>query len=502
MPNNLPSKTLDQIVRRGTGLFRAAFSGLPMGTKRFLGRTARAVARNLWGLHKSIEDIDADIVPSSKTSDDILSGWAELLGLPDGEGGYGRLKPKAASGGAATLTGVLGTVYGDALTATADDGSTQIQLSGAVTIVGTPPGFGSVPAVFVAVTKGTVSNLPKGTVCTWDNPPAGADATFTLTADMSGGLDTEDNPSVFGRIVSRLQTPPRGGVSEDYREWLENAVGVASVYLYPRRSGTGTVDIVIVGGGTGAARVPSDATRQAAADDIDAARPVAAESADVLLPSIAATGRLVRVRVIPAATKYAFDWDDTGGTYTVDLYAAGPPATLRLNTLAPDSLKAAIDTYKASPTTEPKPRLQVLSTGSVVNASIGCVDYADAGGKTTLTLDTVTSAWTTPTVGDAVYAYGPVVATIAVGIVALCDSLGPSRASGFADEFTSWPDELTISGLSSIAEIAIDSDGTKLIDKVLDGGVTIDGAATDVQGTDDTVDGPELLYLRAVAVTQ
>lgn len=499
---NLPTKTLDSIVRRGLGLFRSAFPDLPMGTKRFLGRLSRAVSRNIWGLQKSIEDADADIVPSSKSSDDILSSWAELLGLPDGEGGYGRLKPKAASGGASTLTGVLGTVYADGMIATAEDGTTEIRLSGAVTIAGTPPGFGSAPASFVAVTKGTVGNLAVGTVCTWQDPPAGADATFTLTAELADGTDAEDNPSVFGRIVSRLQTPTRGGVAEDYREWLEGVDGVVDVFVYPRRSGTGTVDVVIVGGGSGADRVPTEATRLDADAALKAKRPVAAESVNVVLPTAAAGGRVVRLRVVPAADKYDFDWVDTGASYTVDAggYAAGPPATLRLNTLAPTSLKTAVDAYKAG--TGDAPRLQVLSTGIVINAPIGVVDYADAGGKTTLTLDTVTEAWTPPSDGDTVYAYGPVVATIAAGVQALANALGPSRVSGYGDDLTPWPDKLTLSGLIGVAEAAIDTDGTKLVDEVIAGGATIDGAAADVQGADNTDDGPELLYLGHVAITQ
>jgi hypothetical protein len=502
MADNLPSKTLDSIVRRGLGLFRSAFPDLPMGIKRFLGRTSRGVSRQIWGLHKSVEDIDADIVPSAKTSDDILSEWAVLLGLPDGEGGYGRLKPTAASGGEAALTGVLGTAYADGLVATAEDGTTEIALSGAVTIAGTPPGFGSIPARFVAVTKGAVGNLQKGTVCTWQVPPSGADAKFTLTADMSGGLDTEDNPAVFGRIVSRLQTPPRGGVAEDYREWSEDVSGIVSVYVYPHRSGTGSVDVVIVGGGSGVDRVPSEDTRTATEAAIESQRPRGAASVDVVLPSTAVTGLLVRVRVTPSADKYDFDWNDTAASYTVDTggYTAGPPATLRLNTLAPQSLKDAINAYKNA--VGDKPRLQVLSTGAVVNAPIGCVDYADGGGRTTLTLETVTSAWTPPSNGNTVYAYGPVVATIAAGIKALADSLGPSRASGFADDQTPWQDKLTVSGLIGVAETAIDTDGTKLIEEVPVGGATINGAAVDVQGADNTTDGPELLYLRAAAVTQ
>ncbi len=497
----LPTKTLDEISRRAVALFRTSFDGLPMGTKRFLGRTARGVGLIVWGLHKSLEDIDNDIVISSKSSTDTLSGWAANIGLSDGQGGYGRALATTASGGEATITGALGTSFSDGDTATSEDGVTQIALSGAVSIPGSGAGFGSVAAVFISVTTGSDGNSAIGTVFSWDNPPAGADSTFTLTAALAGGVDEEDNPTLFARIITRLQTPPRGGAAEDYREWANEVAGLGDVYVYEKRSGTGTIDLVITTSGSGQSRIPSATMLADVSTAVETERPRGAETVNVLAPSMPDdNGHIGRVRVVPSSSDYNFDWVDTAASYTVDTYAAGPPATLKLNTLAPTSLKAAIDAYIAG--TGDAPRLQVLSTGSVINASIRCVNYSDGGGKTTLTLETVTAAWTAPTAGDTVYAYGPVVATIAAGLVAFADSLGPSLVSGYGDQLTPWRDTLTISGMIAVAESAIDTDGTELIDKVPVGGCTIDGLVLDVQGGDATDDSPELLYFEQVAVTQ
>src|SRR6202012_4475915 len=103
-------------------------------------------------------------------------------------------------------------------------------------------------------------------------------------------------------------------------------------------------------------------------------------------------------------------------------------------------LKNAVSTWIASGSPVGKsPRIQVLSAGgSPVNPAVGVVFWADAGGQTTLTLDTLPVGWTAPSAGDQVYAYGPVVAPIAEGILALCDALGPSRASGYADTINTW----------------------------------------------------------------
>lgn len=495
----LPTKTLSQITDRVTAHFRTSFRGLPLGIRFFLGRSARALALSVWGLHKAVEDVDRDIVPSSKSSTDALSAWAFQLGLPDGKGGFGRLLPAAASGGAATLTGVKGTSYPDAITATAEDGSTKVALSGAVVIPGSGTGFGSVAAKFIAVTEGTVGNLPKGTVLTWDNPPTGADATFTLTSPLTKGLDSEDNPGVYGRIVARLQTPPRGGTAEDVRIWM-TVDGVAAVYVYPRRSGTGTVDAVIVGGGSGQARAPSSTVLDAAQASTEANRPIGSEQITALLPYMPnGAGHSVRARVEPSALRYDFDWSDGGTALVVDVagYAAGPPATILVVGSLPVSLTVAIDAFKNNQGLAP--RLQVLSTGAPVNPPIRAVDYSGS----TLTLETVPDDWTPPADGDQVFAYGPVVATIAAGILALCDSLGPSRVSGFADVITPWSDKLTVSGVIRVCEDAVDTDGSKLISEVSPGNATIDGVAADVRGGDDglSAHGPELLYLSHVAVT-
>jgi hypothetical protein len=170
---------------------------------------------------------------------------------------------------------------------------------------------------------------------------------------------------------------------------------------------------------------------------------------------------------------------------------------LELSAAIPATLKAAIDAYVAG--TGLAPRLQVLSEDSVINVPVGAVDYDVT--ETILTLETLPDTWVPPEVGDAVYAYGPVVATIAAGALALCDSLGPSRVSGYGDALTPWSDKLTISGLTAVAENAIDSDGTELIAEVAAGGITIDGTAADVRGEDST-QGPELLYLLHVAVVR
>lgn len=511
---SLPTRTLEQILIRALAHFRTSFPGFPLGTKKFLGRSGRAIGLVLWGLHKSLEDLDADVVPSAKMAADLLADWLFNLGLPDGEGGFGPLKPTTASGGLANITGVNGTVYTDGLTATAEDGATQIELSGTVTIPGSPPGFGSVEGAFIAVTKGTAGNLPAGTVLTWDAAPLNADPSFTLTAGLGDAIDIEDSPSRYTRIKQRLQNPPRGGKTEDIIFWAELVKGVAEIYVYPRRGGTGTVDVVITTKGSnaddGTSRVPTTALINSIQASFDSNRPVASEQVNAIKPTTR-TAHDVQIKVTPSQAKYRFDWDDSAG-YTVDTYpVAANPLRLTLNTVAPASLKNAIDAYING--LGAQPRLQIMSTGSHVNKAIGTsktavftpgpsagLGWSDSGGKTTIALDSLPNGWVAPVATDVVHAYGPAVAAIAQGVVDIFDGLGPSKNSGFADDEVIWDDTLSISGITAAAENARDTDGSKFIQKVPVGDVTIDGVVADVTGIDNGITGPEILFLGKVAV--
>ncbi len=499
MATSLPTQSKDSIITRARAFFRTAFPDLPMGVRQFLGQTSRAVGLNVWWLQKAVEDVAKDIVPSPDSSYNALQAWARDLGLPDGAGGYGALLPTISTGGTGLLVGTLGTVYPDGALLTAEDGVTTVALSGAQTVVGTPPGSGSVTGEFVSVTTGLTANLPIGTVLTWQSAPAGASPTVTLLTALEDAQDTETAAHLYARIVTRLQTPPRGGVAEDYVLWAELEAGITEVYVYPRRHGTGSVDVVIMQGGTGTGRIPSAAQLLAVQDYLDENTPVAVEDAEAMLP-VASTGRAVKVQVVPNGPDYAFDWDDGPSGYVVDTagYSAGPPATIKFNTLAPPSLKDAVDAYIAG--VGVAPGLQVASTGAVTNPVVRVVSYADAGGKTTLTLDTLPDGWVAPVATNKVYAHGPVVDIIAAGIVALVNALGPSRLSGFADPFHRWNDILAVNQIARVAEDAIDTDGTALIQLVPPGLATIDAAATDVQAADPYVTAPEFITLSSVVI--
>lgn len=501
--------TDEELSAQVLAYLRTRFPGKATGTESFLGKMARATAMALLGLHKSVLDADNDSSPSQKTSSAALDNFAYLFGLSNGASGYGRKGAIAATGGVALCTGTDGTVYTDGLLLTASDGVTQVALSGTVTIPTSGIPTGSVSANFIGSTAGVVGNLPVDSVLTWNSPPAGSDSTVTLTTALSGGLEQESDADLLNRIYERLQTPPKGGTAPDYRAWNESISGISRCYVYPLRGGLGTVHTVLDTGSSGTDRQPADSVKTEADDYVETVRPVALQGYTSFKPYMPGNGMTVRLRMVPSASKYNFDWDDTATTYTVNTYTPGSPATLKLSAVAPATLKAAIDAAQGPPDTSQTtgPRLQIAITttdGPVIPVLVRCVDYDNDVSNTTLTLQTtLPTGWIAPTAGDTIYAGGPMCNDIATAVLEYIDSLGPSRASGYADANDPWEDTAAIFRMAQIALDVTDTDNvTRFAKNILSGGVTLDGSATDVEATDDSTNGPELLYARWVLVTQ
>jgi hypothetical protein len=428
------------------GYFQAELPDQSYATDDFLGAVARAVALSVWSLQKSIEDSSLNWPPSDKSDDATLEAVCFLLGLPNGAGGYGRLVSQAAYGGTGSIVATPGTIFSTGLQALGPDGQTVFSLVSGVTV----PGGGSIAGSFAAVTPGSAGNLQAGSILTWITAPAGAQATVTLATGLANGSDLESAAAALARIYDRLQNPPKGGSAKDWRAWAEAILTVARAYVYPLRSGTGTVDVVCLRAGTGAGRAATSDDLTAVAASFLASRLVSADAGTALAPAISTDLVQVWARVIPAPG-YEFDWDDSGGPALVGVYSAGPPATV--------TVPGGITTELASLITGgSKPRIQIVNTnGPVVLEQVRCTAWN--AGTTTITLETpLTGA---PVASDPIYAGGPIPAIVGPQILAYIDSLGPSRLSGYADTQDVWDDTVRTEKISQIALSAMD--GTKSI---------------------------------------
>jgi hypothetical protein len=195
----------------------------------------------------------------------------------------------------------------------------------------------------------------------------------------------------------------------------------------------------------------------------------------------------VQIRATPSLAKYAFDWQNGGAALSVASYVAGPPAQLVVASKMPPSFVAAVALGH--------PRVQVLVAGSVLPLQARCTGYDDSA--QTITLDAPLASGPQP--GDSIYPGGPLVVPVATSVLAYIDSLGPSRASGYADPNDLWEDTCSIFRIATAALAARDADGTPLADDVL--AVTIDGATTSRTATDFTDAGPELLYFQSIVIS-
>lgn len=498
-------RTKTEIATAVRAYLRAQYPTAGLGDTRFLGKLAAVIATGLLLIEQSIERADRDGTPTARSSTTALDQWAVLFGLPRTGGGYGRNPAVAAAGGAGQVLGVAGTIFPINAVLVADDGVTQVKLTAGVTLAGVAPAPSSADGTFAAVEAGAGGNLPAGTELRWQSTPPGGEDTVTLTTALSGGIDQESDRDLLERLHTHLRTPPQGAAIQDYREWAGAVVGVFQVFVYPLRAASGTVDLVVLGPGSGASRSGAALVADVI-DFLEPRLPADMEMVNVYGGTFPA-GLEVRTRVVPAAGN-EWDWDDAGAPLVVDAYSAGTGAggadQLTFTVTAPAALTDAITAGR-------RPRLQVLVTGGpAVPVQVRCTAFTTiAGPKTKVDLENPLPTGfkpPEPQAADLVYAGGPVATAIAQAQLDHIDSLGPSRASGYADELHPWDDTLRIARLIELAMGALDAAGARLVDNVVFTGttpeVTIDGLVADSQAADNGFQiSPEILSAAHVVVT-
>ena len=436
-----------------------------LGPRSFLGHEARALAQLVGEVLAAVKSADDDGVPGvyvdaqgvtrTRNSSRALDDWAFVLGLPSNVADFGRNGAQAARGGGATAAGTPGLMVsaGAGLT----DGSGQVEL---VLRTGfAMPALGSVGVTVDAVTTGAAGNLAAGTPLRWTSPPPGLASTLTLTAPLRDGYDQESDVALALRIVRFMQSAVEGGTASDYRRWAESAedgsgalVGVARAYVYPLRDGTGSVTIVPVLGGSGAARDPGTTKRAQIQAWVDARR-IASDTAIVQRPyfNTSTEQLVVAVRVVEAPA-FPFDWiKDPALPVAVVSGTADTDQLVVDQSPLPGALALAVALGK-------KPRIAfnipTYSAVPIVAAVVAVATDTPTAGQATLTLDRKlpVNALSLAEVLPA----SDVTTPVALAVLAYTDSVGPSRASGFAAAGDYWVDRLTVAGIAAAALSARD----------------------------------------------
>jgi uncharacterized phage protein gp47/JayE len=232
-------------------------------------RTA-VVAGALWGLECGLKFVENQIFPD--TADFVnLKRWAATYDITP-------TPPQAASDGTITLTGVNTTIVASGLVLAHEDGTTYTTTSG-----------GTIASGILAVAAtcddaGASGNKSAGTVLTVQAPPAGVDATASITTGFANGADDETQAHLLARVLNRIRQGNAGGTANDYEQWALSITGVSFAYALPLRRGAGTVDVAVFGIDGDGHRLPTTTpTRDEVLDYIDTVRPV---TADVQVPAV------------------------------------------------------------------------------------------------------------------------------------------------------------------------------------------------------------------------
>ena len=290
-------------------------------------------------------------------------------------------------------------------------------------------GGGEVTCSIAATSKGLATNKQAGETLTFTSPPPGVNATATLIEDLTQGADTEEVAAYRERVLDELADPREGGAVQDYIKWAREVPPVASAYLMRHRRGLGTLDLAVLGTGSGAARLIAGTSEIEA--HVEEKRP--ANVADWELLTIYTVEQDVDIEIKIDETRYGWDWHDGGVGHTVNA-ADSSAKTITMATL-PSTVVAGV-------------RLTIEGIEALVTNRAGYV----------LTL--ATWPFNFGVVGYDIRASGDLVQAVRTAILVLFNQLGPARDERYAA--TTWDATLRYAKLLAAA-----TDTPGIVDAVL-----------------------------------
>lgn len=238
MPYPRPSP--DDLVRRALSDVEARMPGadarLPGAPERELAKVAAGFAHTE---HGHIDHATRQLFPHL-CEDRFVEEYMRIFKVPDGEGGYGKIRAQHAKG-ITQMTGTTGTINaGDRFVVggrfyTADD---SISWTGILN---------TFDIDITAEDAGAAGNVDPGTEISLVVPTAGVTTEgVTGPAGITGGTDIESNDAARKRLVEKIGTPGSGGASGDFQVWARAASPlVTRVWELPRQLGPGTVQVLI-----------------------------------------------------------------------------------------------------------------------------------------------------------------------------------------------------------------------------------------------------------------
>ena len=236
----------------------------PLLRRSYIGALSRAIAGGLHELYGFQQWIADQGFPDTAEAAELLR-WAAIWGLTP--------VPAAKAEGAILVEGTSGTVVPAATLWRS--GSEQDYMSDAEFTI---PAAGSGNIDVTAAVAAAAGNAPVGVILSLVNPVAGLVSQANVSTALAGGADIESDASVRARVLSRIQTPPRGGTVDDYQFWAQSAhPDVTRSWGRALASGLGTVTVYVMTDDATTDGIPDAATVTTVDDYVQARRPVTAD---------------------------------------------------------------------------------------------------------------------------------------------------------------------------------------------------------------------------------
>jgi uncharacterized phage protein gp47/JayE len=204
------------------------------------------------------------------------------------------ITPAAATSAAGTVTlAGAGTIDAGTVLQRAD--LAEFTTTAAVTVAGTAD------VAVQASVPGAAANTGAGVTLSFVSPVSGVSSEATVAAGgLTGGAEEEGVESLRARILTRKRTPPKGGASSDYAEWVQSVYPAATVWVYPSWMGAGTVGVSFVFWDRGGDDIlPTDDEIEAVEDYLDTVRPAGMAGLYVFAPVLDHTNP--EIHLIPDA---------------------------------------------------------------------------------------------------------------------------------------------------------------------------------------------------------
>lgn len=314
-------------------VFKALFPDRNVGAARsYHARRATFVAAAVTQLHAHVDAVQNDVMPDTAGDDGGIDRWGGIVGT----------ERKAATGATKSAAGRVRGTPGTAINV-----GTQLKhpSSGLIFQVATStvmPGTSFTDVDVGAVDVGAQTRLAAGEVLQFLATPPGLETNVVLQKALDeNGFDAEQFGAYRGRVLSTFSTPTSGGSQGDFVTWALELAGIAAAYCYPNRAGIGTIDVVGLHSGLGAARILTGGEAAALLGWLKTLAPAhlaGALGALRVLTAIADTQNIELTVTANGKAAYAFDWIDSAPPVVL----AWTPATRSLQFTAnlPSTMKA------------------------------------------------------------------------------------------------------------------------------------------------------------------